>query len=80
MELEKTVSRTFNEYPDYEVGDLVRLRSGGPLMTVDTVGGSRITCVWFDGIAGSGSHQYHMRTFDQGAIEKVTKDPDLSPA
>lgn len=80
MTLEKTVSKTWNEFEDFNVGDIVKLKSGGPNMTVDGSAGSRYTCVWFDGIAGSGSHQYHMRNFDQASLERVTKDPDLSPA
>jgi uncharacterized protein YodC (DUF2158 family) len=34
---------------DYEVGDLVRIKSGGPVMTVEDA--SRVEavgCVWFD--------------------------------
>lgn len=71
----KTVSKTWNEFEDFNVGDVVKLKSGGPNMTVDGCGGSRITCVWFDD-----GGAYRIQFFDQGALEKVTKDPDLSPA
>jgi uncharacterized protein YodC (DUF2158 family) len=70
----KTVSREYNLYQDFETGDQVKLRSGGPVMTIDNASSSRIICNWFEGLI------LHTAEFDQGAIEKVTKDPDLSPA
>jgi uncharacterized protein YodC (DUF2158 family) len=32
--------------PSFQRGDLVRLRSGGPLMTVDTIKGNQVDCFW----------------------------------
>ncbi len=37
---------------EFEIGDVVQLKSGGPEMTIDDVpgsGGSRYHCVWFAG-------------------------------
>ncbi len=31
-----------------KVGNLVRLKSGGPLLTVTAVDGDTVTCQWFD--------------------------------
>jgi uncharacterized protein YodC (DUF2158 family) len=35
------------EKPKYQVGDIVKLKSGGPSMTVEKTEGSKIHCVWF---------------------------------
>jgi uncharacterized protein YodC (DUF2158 family) len=64
--MEKTVSKTYNEYEDFNVGDVVRLKSGGPNMTVNNASSSMIMCTWFDS-----SNVYHHRYFNQGALEKV---------
>jgi uncharacterized protein YodC (DUF2158 family) len=35
---------------DLKPGDVVELKSGGPDMTIETVGhDGRVACVWFDG-------------------------------
>jgi uncharacterized protein YodC (DUF2158 family) len=34
--------------PSLRRGDLVRLRSGGPLMTVENIKGSEVDCYWSD--------------------------------
>ena len=34
--------------PQFERGDLVRLRSGGPAMTVSAIKGAQVECVWTD--------------------------------
>jgi uncharacterized protein YodC (DUF2158 family) len=34
---------------EFKPGDIVRLKSGGPAMTVESMGDDGINCVWFDG-------------------------------
>ena len=31
-----------------EIGDIVRLKSGGPKMTISALDDSQATCIWFD--------------------------------
>lgn len=33
----------------FKIGDVVQLKSGGPLMTVFEIDGSSVHCRWFDG-------------------------------
>ena len=42
-------SEETDEGKTFTVGDLVKLKSDGPIMTVEKVRGDSITCVWFDG-------------------------------
>jgi len=51
----------------FNVGDVVQLKSGGPLMTVTGVG-SNITCTWFDGRT---PHSDHLSSwFSQAGITR----------
>ncbi|MBB5722179.1 uncharacterized protein YodC (DUF2158 family) [Loktanella ponticola] len=34
---------------NFQVGDIVQLRSGGPNMTIESCEGDDVRCVWFDG-------------------------------
>lgn len=31
----------------YKAGDIVKLKSGGPSMTVDKINNNKVSCVWF---------------------------------
>jgi uncharacterized protein YodC (DUF2158 family) len=59
---------------DLKPGDRVRLRSGGPLMTVHTINGETIDCQWFDnvGTLHSAAFPLYMLTIIEGAAD----DPD----
>jgi uncharacterized protein YodC (DUF2158 family) len=52
-----------------EVGDLVRLKSGGPLMTVADVEGDKIGCIWF-----GPDHMPHREAFPEVLLTKVSSD------
>ena len=61
----------------FEKGDLVRLKSGGPVMTVEqtgehyTIDGTAVWCVWFEKV---GSKQVASReTFDEVVLEKAER-------
>ncbi|WP_281278399.1 YodC family protein [Sulfitobacter sabulilitoris] len=35
--------------PDFSEGDRVQIKSGGPIMTVESVDGDSVHCIWFQG-------------------------------
>lgn len=49
---------------DLKVGDLVRLKSGGPQMTVISVDQDGIECTWFDN-GGIKQHMFAPETLDK---------------
>jgi uncharacterized protein YodC (DUF2158 family) len=51
--------------PSIRRGDLVRLRSGGPLMTVENIKGSGVDCYWSDG-----NGQPNAQTFPIEVLQK----------
>lgn len=53
---------------DIKEGDTVRLKSGGPLMTVEYTDNGKVDCVWFvDG-------KLFRETFDKRSLEKGLED------
>ncbi|MBR0813079.1 DUF2158 domain-containing protein [Bradyrhizobium diazoefficiens] len=55
--------------PDIKLGYRVRLRSGGPLMTVHAISGENIDCQWFTlkGELRSSTFPSYMLTVIEGA-------------
>jgi uncharacterized protein YodC (DUF2158 family) len=57
-------------------GDLVRVRSGGPLMTVSEIQGDQINCSWTDWDGGLKSESFPVADL-QGPITTPPLDPNL---
>lgn len=55
-------------------GDQVQLKSGGPIMTVESVSGVNVACIWFDTTS-----QPQTRMFVAATLEPFTDDPSDSP-
>jgi uncharacterized protein YodC (DUF2158 family) len=51
--------------PNFEVGDVVKLKSGGERMTVEGVEDGYVHCVWFDG------RKPERGTFPAKALDKM---------
>jgi uncharacterized protein YodC (DUF2158 family) len=56
-------------------GDLVRVRSGGPLMTVNDVQGDRVNCSWTDWLGELRSESFPVSVL-QGPITPAAKVPN----
>lgn len=55
---------------EFAPGDVVRLKAGGPAMTVERRGGARFLCVWFDG-----NRQLHREIIEAVNLVPATPDP-----
>jgi uncharacterized protein YodC (DUF2158 family) len=58
----------------FEEGDKVRLKAGGPIMTVQVAPDHMAYCVWFVG------DKPHQGTFDQDTLELVMPKAKLADA
>ncbi|MCK4204258.1 DUF2158 domain-containing protein [Brucella pituitosa] len=56
----------------FEVGDTVRLKSGGPLMTVEVINAGNIRCVWFK------KGDVERGVFNHALLESDSILPDLT--
>lgn len=53
----------------FKPGDTVILKSGGPMMTVTEVEGTRVFCEWFDA-----KNNPQSRSFEQAALRHAKAD------
>ena len=53
---------------NFNVGDIVQLKSGGPKMTVNNVIGDTVFCAWFSGAKNN------MASFNLNAITPATEE------
>jgi uncharacterized protein YodC (DUF2158 family) len=53
---------------DFEPGDVVQLKSGGPPMTVEQVGNEAVSCSWFEKVGNR--QQLERETFPPIALTK----------
>lgn len=59
------------------VGDLVRVRSGGPLMTVAAITGDQVNCSWTDWLGGPRSESFPMSVLQGPIVPPVWPDENI---
>lgn len=56
---------------NFSVGDTVQLKSGGPVMTVESVDEEGLNCVWFGDVTNIALRQYFtVKTVVKDEVEK----------
>ena len=60
---------------EFNPGDQVMLKSGGPVMTVESVAGGTVTCMWFEG--KSPSQRVVSYSFPEIVLEKYDSGPGV---
>lgn len=56
---------------NFTVGDTVQLKSGGPVMTVESIDEEGLNCVWFGDLTNTALRQYFaVKTVDKYEVEK----------
>ena len=71
------------ELKDFKPGDLVQVKSGGPVMTVEKTGTSAtfgedfVSCVWFEKVGNKQIAQD--RSFAPALLEKIEKAGTSAP-
>ena len=55
----------------FKVGDVVRLKSGGPAMTIDTIENDQCVCLWF----GTDNAELQRRHFMPHVLFSAPPDP-----
>lgn len=62
---------------EWKSGDLVKLKSGGPLMTIQSKNAnasSYFNCVWFDSDEKPNKESFHADTLEEAVNENVSID------
>lgn len=57
----------------FKIGDVVQLKSGGPLMTVQKVRTDEVDCMWFDGNTLIKNMSFPMETVNHPKPAKTAK-------
>ena len=60
---------------DFQIGDVVEMKSGGPQMTVKKIGDDGVECVWFD----EKKRVQQSDVFDPATLQRPPNPFDIDP-